>query len=143
LAKRLLLTAGLMISLSAVVMPANKILESETVRDERIAVETGSIGTPEDPAAIQHPVRRETDDFDAQKMALPNERLAPSVHEMLALQKAADEARGQLSQATKDKESTDRVIKDLRERLGRASVRLRLARRRMARNVARRRTFDY
>jgi uncharacterized glyoxalase superfamily protein PhnB len=143
LAQRLLLTAGLMISVSAMVLPANKTLESETLRDDRNALQTGSLGTPEDPVAIQPPVRREADDFDLEEMASATKHQAPTMHEMLALRKAADEAHGQLSQATKDKEATDRLIKDLRERLGRASVQLRLVRRRIARNAARRQTFDY
>jgi len=144
LVKRMLVLAGLMTSVAAITMPANKPSEPETVRGERAAVETGSIQTVEDAAAPQRPSPHERDvaEAEAPKMAAATEQLAKALHEMLALRKAADEAREQLAQATRDKEAADRLVKDLRGRLAKASVRLRLVRQRTARNAARRQSFD-
>jgi uncharacterized glyoxalase superfamily protein PhnB len=142
LVKRFLLIAGLMASVAAITMPANKLRESEAARGERASVETGSIATLEEAAAFQRPSPHETDDADAQKMASATEQLAKTLHEMLALRKAADEAREQLAQATRDKEAADRLVKDLRGRLAKASVRLRLVRQRTVRNAARRQSID-
>jgi len=138
LVKRVLLIAGLMSSVAAIITPANRPRESETVGDGRAFVETASIPTVEDAAAFQRPSPHETEVADAPKVASATEQLAKTLHEMLALRKAADEAREQLAQATRDKEAADRLVRDLRGRLAKASVRLRLVRQRTARNVARR-----
>ena len=136
LVNRTLLVAGLMTSFAAIIMPASKPRESETVPSERVSVQTGSIATLDEAAVFQRPSPRERDDADGPPSAA--EQLARTLHEMLALRKAADEAREQLALATRDKEAADRLVKDLRGRLAKASVRLRLVRQRTVRNAARR-----
>jgi uncharacterized glyoxalase superfamily protein PhnB len=139
LVNRTLLIVGLMTSFVAIIMPASKPRESETVPSERVSVETGSIATLDEAAVFQRSSPRESDDIDGASSAAA--QLARTLQEILALRKAADEVREQLALATRDKEAADRLVKDLRGQLTKASVRLRLVRQRTLRNAARRQTL--
>ena len=75
-----------MTSFAAIIMPADKPRESETVPSERVSVETGSIATLDEAAVFQRSSPRERDDID--RAASAAEQLARTLHEMLALRKA-------------------------------------------------------